>query len=176
MRKRRKNPKPPLSHHLCSYCDLIVQVVEKGKVVKESPISETPYTVADFQKSGASHGVCRECAIAERKKFKKEYKARTKKNPTATEIDAAMALSEKFNGFEPSTATMQPVESLKIPTVLVELGELVELTYKSNKGDKRKRLYVHAFGANKPILAASGDGRLFILGGKFEITDRGIEG
>lgn len=98
-----------------------------------------------------------------------------KRNPSEAEWRAVVSLFDEFHEFEPTTAVVHKVDSLKIPGVLVSLGDLVEITYKSNKFDKRSRLYVHKFGADKPVLAASKDGKLFIIGGGYRITSRGIE-
>lgn len=98
-----------------------------------------------------------------------------KGNPSDDEWQAVVRLFDEFHDFEPTTAVVCKVDSLKIPGVLVSLGDLVEVTYKSNKFDKRSRLYVHKFGADKPVLAASKDGKLFIIGGGYGITSRGIE-
>ncbi len=100
---------------------------------------------------------------------------KVKQNPSDGEWQAVVRLFDEFHDFEPTTAVAYKIDSLSIPGVLVRLGDLIEITYKSNKFDKRSRLYVHKFGANKPVLAASKDGKLFIIGGGYRITGRGIE-
>jgi hypothetical protein len=100
---------------------------------------------------------------------------KVKRNPSEAEWQAVVDLFCEFHDFEPTSAVVRKVDSLVIPDVLVRLGDLVEVTYRSNKFDKRSRLYIHKFGRDKPILAASGDGKLFIIGGGFKITERGIE-
>lgn len=100
---------------------------------------------------------------------------KVKRNPSEAEWQAVVDLFCEFHDFEPTSAIVRKVDSLVIPDVLVRLGDLVEVTYRSNKFDKRSRLYIHKFGRDKPILAASGDGKLFIVGGGFKITERGIE-
>lgn len=66
------------------------------------------------------------------------------------------------------------------PTIpLVELGELVAVTYRTRKGgDVRVVNYVHDFKASdRPVLAYSSDGKgLYIAGGSYRVTERGIEG
>lgn len=100
---------------------------------------------------------------------------KVKRNPSEGEWRAVVDLFDEFHDFEPTTAIVYKIDSLRIPDVLVRLGELVEVTYKSDKFDRRSRLYVHKFGKDKPVLAASKDGCLFIVGGGYKITARGIE-
>jgi len=102
-------------------------------------------------------------------------KRKAKSNPSPKEWDALVALFNEFHGFEPTEVTVLNMPSLTIPTALVKLGELSEVTYKSAKFDGRQRLYVHKFKNSRPVLAASADGRLFIVGGDYKITERGIE-
>jgi len=101
---------------------------------------------------------------------------KVKRNPSEKEWRAVIDLFDEFHEFEPDSTIVFKVNSLKIPGVLVKLGDLHEVTYKSNKFDRRSRLYAHKFGRSKPILAADKDGRLFIIGGGYKITNRGIEG
>lgn len=100
---------------------------------------------------------------------------KTKRNPSEGEWRAVIDLFSEFHDFEPTSVIVHEVESLDIPGVLVRLGDLVELTYKSDKFDKRSRLYVHKFGRDKPTLAVCKNGRLFIVGGGYKVTSRGIE-
>lgn len=60
---------------------------------------------------------------------------------------------------------------------LVELGRLVSVVYLTRKGgDTSETEYEHAFSArDMPILAFNRSG-LFVLGGSYRITTRGIEG
>lgn len=101
---------------------------------------------------------------------------KVKRNPSESEWQAVVKLFCEFHDFEPTAVVVHKVKTLKIPGVLVSLGDLVEVTYKSGKWDKRQRLYVHKFGKDKPVLAASENGDLFIVGGGYKITSRGIEG
>lgn len=100
---------------------------------------------------------------------------KVKRNPSEGEWQAVIDLFGEFHDFGPTTAVVHKVDSLHIPGVLVKIGDLVEVTYKSDKFDRRSRLYVHKFGRDKPVLAASKDGRLFLVGGGYRITSRGIE-
>jgi hypothetical protein len=64
-----------------------------------------------------------------------------------------------------------------IPRVLVHVGELRGLIYASDRGRRGvKRTYVH-FMEHPPILACNPRGdRLYVVGGRYRITRRGIEG
>ena len=64
-----------------------------------------------------------------------------------------------------------------IPRVLVRLGELRGLIYRSDRGaGKRHKTYVHFFDRPPVLLSDSRGRRLFILGGRYRVTRRGIEG
>lgn len=64
-----------------------------------------------------------------------------------------------------------------IPPVLVQLGELRGVIYASDRcGDGVKRTYIH-FMERPPILACNAGGdQLYIVGGGYRVTRRGIEG
>ena len=84
-------------------------------------------------------------------------------------------LYENFNGFEPSSAvTVRHVRL--IPPVVVKLGELMGVIYRSDKGQPgRQRSYVH-FMQEPPVLVSNVQGtQLYIVGGRYHVTARGIE-
>ena len=89
---------------------------------------------------------------------------------------AAMELYRRFNKFEPA-AVLRLTSRRRMPAVLVRLGELRGLIYRSDKWNPgRPRTYIH-FMDDPPILASDPCGRqLYVLGGSYRITDRGIEG
>jgi hypothetical protein len=64
-----------------------------------------------------------------------------------------------------------------MPNVLVNLGQLRGLIYGSDKGQCGKpRTFIH-FMETPPLLASDARGKqLYIVGGKYRITARGIEG
>lgn len=65
----------------------------------------------------------------------------------------------------------------QIPEVLVSLGELHAIEYKAAKGERGKETYRHVFHKEKPIVCCDPRGRdLYIVGGSYHITERGIEG
>lgn len=74
---------------------------------------------------------------------------------------------------EPLTATTLTVP--RLPGTVAAIGRIVSLTYESSRGRELWR-YTHAFkpGA-RPVLAVAPDGRqLFLIGGRFRFTRRGI--
>jgi hypothetical protein len=70
----------------------------------------------------------------------------------------------------------QPCRRL-IPRLLVRVGELRGLIYQSDRGQRgRARTFVH-FLESPAELACNPEGRqLYILGGNYRVTRRGIEG
>lgn len=64
-----------------------------------------------------------------------------------------------------------------MPRVMVRLGELRGLIYRSDRGQcGSPRTFIH-FMEKPPALACDPAGRqLYILGGKYRVTRRGIEG
>ena len=65
---------------------------------------------------------------------------------------------------------------LEIPEVVFALGFVRSITYQTRKkGDKKDMFYIHAFNPPFPTLTCNNEGnQLFILGGGYRITDRGI--
>ena len=63
------------------------------------------------------------------------------------------------------------------PKMLVNLGELRGLIYRSDKEQcGRPRTYIH-FMESPPLLASDPEGKqLYIVGGNYRVTSRGIEG
>jgi hypothetical protein len=63
-----------------------------------------------------------------------------------------------------------------VPDVLVQLGHLRALIYSADRGDGGTRSYIH-FMERQPLLTCNADGtQLYILGGRYRVTRRGIEG
>ena len=87
-----------------------------------------------------------------------------------------MELYRAFNGFEPSHV-VKVHHTRVIPPVVVELGELVGLMYRSDKGQPgQPRTYIHRM-ENLPRLVSNIEGtQLYIVGGSYQVTSRGIEG
>jgi hypothetical protein len=64
-----------------------------------------------------------------------------------------------------------------MPQVLVQIGELRGLIYTTDRGRPgNTRTYIH-FMQRPPLLACSSRGdQLYVLGGNYRVTHRGIEG
>lgn len=85
-------------------------------------------------------------------------------------------LYRQFNRFEP--AQIERVHHPRlIPPVVVELGELAGLIYRSDKWQPgNPRTYIH-FMESPPRLVSNVKGtQLYIVGGDYKVTSRGIEG
>jgi len=78
----------------------------------------------------------------------------------------------KFHGRNPDKAKSI---NLVYPKVLIYLGSGVAIEYKSNKAargvPKGKHIYRHKFGSGVKIYTDKQGRTLFVLGGKFRITD-----
>jgi hypothetical protein len=87
-----------------------------------------------------------------------------------------MALFRRFHCFPESGVMRCPCRRL-IPKVLVKLGHLRGLIYSSDRGQpQRHRTYIH-FMETPPLLACDPEGRqLYVIGGNYQVTHRGIEG
>lgn len=95
---------------------------------------------------------------------------------TASALGAGTQLYDQFHGF-PARALCRVRCRREIPDVLVDLGELRAVVYRSDRGSPgRHRTYVH-FLESSPRLACDAAGRqLYVLGGDYRVTRRGIEG
>ena len=91
-------------------------------------------------------------------------------------MQRGMSLYQGFNGFEPSRA-LKVRHHRVIPPVVVELGELVGVMYRSDKGQPgQPRTYIHRM-EDPPRLVSNVEGtQLYIVGGSYQVTPRGIEG
>ena len=89
---------------------------------------------------------------------------------------AATRTFRRFHQFDPPQVDHEQCRRL-IPKVLVGLGELKGLIYSSDKGQRgQRRTYIH-FMETPPRLACDPNGtQLYILGGRYRVTRRGIEG
>lgn len=89
---------------------------------------------------------------------------------------AARELHRSFFGREPDRIDRARLASP--PRVLVELGELRALVYRAARGASAggARSYVHFFAQPPRLLADASGRRLFIEGGTFRVTRRGLEG
>jgi hypothetical protein len=96
---------------------------------------------------------------------------------TRNVVSDAAALYRRFNGFGALQAIKVKHRRL-MPPVVVELGPLAGLIYRSNKGEpgRRLRTYIHAM-EDPPRLVSNVEGtQLYIVGGSYRVGARGIEG
>jgi hypothetical protein len=92
------------------------------------------------------------------------------------QVDDGRKLFQMFHRFPAPGLIRAPCRRL-IPRILVHVGELRGLIYSSDRGDGgRHRTYIH-FMETPPRLTCDPEGRqLYIVGGRYRITRRGIEG
>jgi hypothetical protein len=91
-------------------------------------------------------------------------------------LKTAHELFERFHSFAPPKTLRRQCPRL-MPKVLVNLGELRGLIYRSDKEQcGRPRTFIH-FMETPPLLASDPEGKqLYIIGGNYRVTSRGIEG
>jgi hypothetical protein len=98
-----------------------------------------------------------------------------KHSPDQT-IRQGKTLYRQFNHFEASqSVTVQ--HSRLIPPVVVDLGELLGVIYRSDKGQAgQPQAFIHHM-QDPPRLVCNVEGtQLYIVGGSYRINQRGIEG
>lgn len=90
-----------------------------------------------------------------------------------TQIRKAAQLYKDFSGHEGDE--VEYIEAPKLPAAVLVVGELEAVIYSTVRDDTAER-YIHKFKkTSRALLCASPDGdQLFIIGGNFEFTDRGI--
>ena len=95
---------------------------------------------------------------------------------TSRAFQQGVALYQRFNGFGPSRL-VRVRQARLIPPLTVELGDLVGIIYRSDKWRLgRPRTYIH-FMEDPPRLVSNAAGtQLYLVGGSYRVTRRGIEG
>ena len=91
-------------------------------------------------------------------------------------LQEGRVLFHLFHRFPAARVIRRPCRRL-IPRVLVQLGYLRGLIYSSDKGGHgRLKTYIH-FMETPPRLVCDPQGtQLYIVGGRYRVTPRGIEG
>jgi len=91
-------------------------------------------------------------------------------------VKEAQALFRCFHNFPAPELIKMPCRRL-IPKVLMKLGHLRGVIYSSDKGQPGcPQTYVH-FMERPPLLACDPQGtQLYIIGGGYRVTSKGIEG
>lgn len=92
------------------------------------------------------------------------------------EIQDGAGLYERFNHSSPSQV-IKVRHARLMPPVVMHLGELAGLIYRSDKGQPRTlRTYIH-FMEDPPKLVSDVLGtQLYIVGGSYRVSPQGIEG
>jgi hypothetical protein len=91
-------------------------------------------------------------------------------------LRCAEELFRKFHCF-PSGETIRLPQERAIPAVLAHVGELCGLIYRSDRGQRgRPRTFVHFFKLRPQLTCDAGGKQLYILGGNYRVTHRGLEG
>lgn len=94
-------------------------------------------------------------------------------NPVRVASWAERAYSNFHWGAEPDEVIEAEGPTLSRNETLWSLGELVELTYRTSKGDGLAD-YRHKFRPERPLLTCKQNGCLIVIGGGYSITARGI--
>ena len=91
------------------------------------------------------------------------------------ELERARARFREFHGRSGPLVLRAPCRRT-IPKVLVQLGTLRAVVYTADRGDGGQRQYIH-FMEREPLLTCNPEGtQLYIVGGSYRVTQRGIEG
>lgn len=94
----------------------------------------------------------------------------------AAKVKRGLELFRKWSGRDAGRVEVRSVPR-GTPAVLVQLGELVGVAYRSDKWTRRARDYFHETRRPYPILASNVEGsRLFILGGAVKVRPEGLVG
>jgi hypothetical protein len=84
-------------------------------------------------------------------------------------------LFQNFHGFPMEKLIVMPCRR-EMPEVLVRLGQLRGVIYSSGRGDGVGKTYIH-FMEDPPLLTCDPKGsQLYVVGGSYRITRKGIEG
>lgn len=94
-----------------------------------------------------------------------------------SDLGEACALYRQFTGRAPGRLAIARLPRTA-PGVLVDLGELTALVYRAARradAPSRAESYVHRFESPPRLLADATGRHLFIAGGRFRVTRRGIQ-
>ena len=99
-----------------------------------------------------------------------------RRSPAGVRMARGCSLFRRFHHRAADRVLRVPLRR-QVPGVLVRLGRLKAVVYSSDKGrEGRDRTYIH-FMETPPVLACDPPGRqLYVVGGRYQVTARGIEG
>jgi hypothetical protein len=96
--------------------------------------------------------------------------------PLSGYVRHAADLYHRFNQFGPACLA-RVVHARLMPPVVVQLGELVGLIYRSDKWHRGEpRTYVHLMRTPPRLVSDVAGRQLFLVGGAYRVTTEGIEG
>jgi hypothetical protein len=92
------------------------------------------------------------------------------------DVNDGVGLYRTFNRFPPS-GVITVRHPRAIPPVVVELGRLVGVIYSSDKWQPgRPRTFIHMMESPPRLTCNPAGTQLYVIGGRYRVTDRGIEG
>ena len=98
------------------------------------------------------------------------------RSPLPESLRRAQELFRQFHCF-PSRQTTRLPQERAIPEVLAHVGELCGLIYRSDRGQRgQPRTFVHFFKLRPKLTCDAHGKQLYILGGNYRVTSRGLEG
>jgi hypothetical protein len=96
--------------------------------------------------------------------------------PPPASLRKACELFEQFHCY-PAWRLAKLACKREIPRLLVRVGELRGLIYRSDRGQQGcPRTFVHFLESPAELACDARGGQLYILGGNYRVTPRGIEG
>lgn len=150
---------------------LVKATSARGAVVYATKVSANPNPPAAVARKPATRK-----APTKRQAHKAKARApRKASNPAGGSVfDRARKTFHRWHQFDPSDV-IRVKGSGPAPRVLVKLGEIPEIIYRSNKWEGRMITYTHKTKGPRPILCTDPDGRgLYIIGGRTRVTARGL--
>lgn len=190
---------PGASHGICSECDKLERAKirqmkaarKQGKILSNPPVwsVDRPKWLHALKIVTHSYGLCvprrRQAvppefyAVVARvyKQLGGRVRRKVRRNPKGPEYDALVEWYSAFHGRVPDALTVAPRGKKDMPDVVAELGPLTAIEYGVTLSSGERVTMRHTFGRQKPLLVCDADGEnLWIVGGKFKVTERGIEG
>ncbi len=106
----------------------------------------------------------------------KQSPVRGSEVPYSLELQRGAELYRQFYRFAPARLQRLAYPRLA-PPVVVALGELVGVIYSSDKWHPgRPQTYIHFMEERPQLVSNAAGSQLYIVGGSYQITRRGIEG
>jgi hypothetical protein len=95
--------------------------------------------------------------------------------PLGAAVRSAATLYQQFTR-TPARSIERVAHARLMPPVVLEIGRLAGLVYRSSKWVGRPRTYIHVMDDPPRLVSDVTGRRLFIVGGSYRVTRRGIEG